>query len=189
METISKQHKSKQINKIKISEDKDVLVLYRTTILTERYEKMEDGSEGALQSEDKNFIDTPHLSDYLPHKDFLDAMKMLRKPVIDICEWKDYKNFDSYGIYGVTFSGEQDTASVIISAGKEIEWSGKVFNFTTPLTPLHDNDKFDGSKKLDEYCANIIKEAWLYVEGKHAENPQLSLQFEGGESVNLQVQK
>lgn len=180
MET--KQHKSKRIEKIKMS-DEGTTIHWTETIMTETYN---DANE--LQSEDKNFIHHAPESDFRPHKDFMDAMKMLRKPVIDICELGDYKHFDKYRIYGVSFSGEQDEAKVIISFGKEVDWSGLVFNSNTPLTPLYDQDKFQGAAQLDKFCAAILREAWLYIDGKHAENPQLSLSFADGSHNNLPLQ-
>jgi hypothetical protein len=169
------------IDKVKVS-DEGVIIEYTETVVTETWE----GDQ--LVGEDKNRTKKRHDSDFRPHKDFVAAMKMLRKPVIDICDLGDYKNFDKYRIYGVSFSGEQDDAKVIISAGKEVDWSGMVFNFVTPLTPLHDNDGFKSSKQLDGFCANIIAEAKEYMNGKHSENPQLTISFESGENAKLQVQ-
>lgn len=177
-----KTHRFKQIDKIKVHED-GVIIDWSETIMTEQYN---DANE--LTSESKNKISHTHDANFMPHKDFMDSLKMLRKPVIDICEFGDYKNFDKYRIYGVSYSGEQDEAQVIISFGKQVEWSGKVFNSNTPLTPLYDQDKFEGSKLVDKFCKNINEEAWKYMEGKHADNPQLSLAFESGTDMNLNVQ-
>jgi len=180
--TETKTHRSKQTDKIKVS-DEGVIITWLETVLTEKY----NVADKQLISEDKNKIKHIHDGNFLPHKDFLDAMKMLRKPVIDICELGKYDQFDRIRIYGVSFSGEQDEAKVVITYGKEVEWSGQVWISNTPLTPLYDQDKFTGSKNLDKCCAAILKEAQLYMDGKHAENPQLSLSFENGEKVELPV--
>ncbi len=177
----TKTNKSKLLDKIKISED-GAIVNWTETTLIEKYK------DGDLVDEERHKAKHTFESDQLAHKDLVDALKMLRKPVIEICELGDYKHFDKYRITGVNFSGEQGNAKVIIFAGKEIEWSGQVLNFNTPLTPLYDNEKYAGAAKLDELCANVIKEAWLYIDGKCAENPQLSLEFEDGSKENISTQ-
>lgn len=157
---------------------------------TETHYVIKKDESDTVVAEDKNVLTHKVGGTYQPHKDFVDAMKMLRKHVIAICELGNFKNFEKYRINGITLSGmdSDDEAMVVISAGKELE-SGKVFNFVTPATPLADNASYGDSKQLDEFCANITKEAWEYINGKHAENPQLSLQFEGGENVNMAVQE
>lgn len=190
METIEKVHKSKQIDKIKIT-DKGVTVDWTETVMTETYKPSPNG-EGPdeLVGETKNFLHHSTGGDFLPHKDFMDAMKMLRKPVIQACEWGDFKHFDKFRIYGVAFAGESDEATVVITYSKEIEWNGKVLPaMNTQPIPLGDNDKFDTSSQIDKFCKNIIDEAWAYLGGKHAENPQLSLEFEGGDKLKLNVEK
>lgn len=141
-------------------------------------------------AEDKNVLTHKVDGTYQPHKDFVDAMKMLRKHIIAICEFGNFKHFEKYRVNGISLSGmdSDDDALVVISAGKELE-SGKVFNFVTPATPLADNATYGDSKQLDEFCNNIVKEAWEYLNGKHAENPQLALEFANGEKVNMDVQE
>lgn len=177
----------KQMLKVKFEDqgnDGVTLVWNETHFVTKKDEKDE------VVAEDKNIISHSITGDYRPHKDFVDAMKMLRKHVIGICEIGNFKNFEKIRINGISLSNieDEEKAKVIISAGKELE-TGDVWNFVTPGVQLADNPKYGDSKQLDEFCNTIVKEAWEYISGKHAENPQLSLQFENGEHEHMTVQE
>jgi hypothetical protein len=167
MATKSKATTTKLIDKIKVDTD-GVVIHYTETIR----EKKED--EAPTENKLKHVVD----GDFLPHKDLLDAMKMLRKPMIEILELGDFKHFDGYTVTGIVLTGSADTAKVVIVAQKEIEWSGLPLNIITPATPLYDQEEYGDSKDLDKKCAAIVAEAWAYIGGKHAANPQMAFEFQ-----------
>lgn len=174
MNTKNKRHTTRQIDKVKITDKgTGVLIVWTETILTERKTKGSD-----VLGEDRNKLEHIVTGDFAPHQDLLDAFAMLRKPVLDICELPDYGKLESYRCTGVSFSGEQDEATVVITAVKTAGWSGKAFAFNTPATPLQDNDQYTGSELLDKFCKAIVTEAWEYVNGKHAIPAQMELELQ-----------
>lgn len=186
METTLQTKSEKQVHAVKILKDK-VQVHYMETIHEMHFDK-----SNTLVKEDKFHKWHPIEADFPPHEDFLVAMKMIRKIVIAICGWKgEFKNFDLYTVTGLHFHGmdEDETAKVVITANKKIERSKQVFTFNTPPTTLFDVKQFDDAEELDKACKVVIDEAMQYLNGKHAEPKQLSLEFESGENVTLTVQK
>lgn len=184
--TKEKVHRTEDIDKINLSKGK-VVISTTETILVETYDKDDVNFENLL-SEKKNFINHNYTADYLPHEDFVNAMKMLRKPVIDIMELKDYKKFDQYQILGIQLNGEKDDSKVIIIYQKHLEWCHKPSPaYATVPVPLYDQEHYSGSKQLDGFCSAIVKEAWAYMKGKHAFEPQLTLEFASGEKMDMKL--
>ncbi len=175
-----------QINAVKVLKEK-VMVHYTETIHEMHFDKDQN-----LIKEDKYHVQHPLEGDWLPHEDFVVAMKMIRKLVIAICGWKgEFKNFDLYNVLGLTFKGmdENETAKVVITANKKIERSKQFFTFNTPPTTLFDINLFDDAEELDNLCKIVVDEAFKYIlEGKKASPVQLNLEFESGENVTLNVQ-
>lgn len=191
----------RQIVKIKNLGAKGIYGEYNEIIKVDRYEEHPGdqwaGSGGVRASgleiepfESKTYTcNTKKTYEFLPHKDFLDALKMLRKIVIDLCEFKgEWEKFNDYEVLGLSFSGmdSDDTAGVVITASKTTERTDKTFTFNTPFNLLADKNYGD-TDKLDQYCAAVRDEFYKYLDGKHAENPQLSLQFEDGNSINMTI--
>lgn len=175
----------RELNAVKVLKD-HVLVDYDEIV----HEIVTD-KDGNLVKEDKFRINHPIKANYPPHQDLVDAMKMLRKPVIDICGFTgEFKNFQLYTVTGISLAGMDDdeTASVIITASKKVERSGQAFTLNTPSTTLSNEAKYADCAKLDEYCVAIRDQAYLYLEGKHAEVPQLTLKFEDGENMKMNVE-
>ncbi len=188
METTTKVTKKivKQINKVKILKD------FCLVDWDEQIHEIHTDVEGNLVKEDKFTINHPDKSDYPPHEDFVNSFKMLRKMVIDICGWTgEFGNFQLYNPLGVTFMGMDDdeTAAVIITCNKKIERSGQLFTFNTPKTTLFNAEVYADAEQLDKACAKIRDEAFLYLDGKHAAIKQLSLEFESGEKMKMDVQQ
>lgn len=185
MEPITETRVSKQMQKVKIKKD---VVLMEWTETTSIVQKNPDTNE--VVSENKFTSKRMSEDKFLPHADFSNAMKMLRKPVIDITESGNFKDFEKYTVKGISLSGMEadDTARVVISASKKLENNNRPFNFVTPPVTLFDNNEYADAEKLDKFCKVICDEAWLYLGGKHAESPQLSLEFQDGEKKIMEVQ-
>lgn len=175
----------RQLNAVKILKD-HVIVDFDEIV----HEIITD-KEGNLVKEDKFLECHPNKYNYPPHQDFIDSMKMLRKMVIDICGWKgEFKNFQLYTVTGITLQDMDDDESskVIITCQKKIERSGQVFTFNTPATTLFNDSVYADAEALDKACVVIRDEAYLYIGGKHAEVPQLTLKFEDGENMKMDVE-
>jgi hypothetical protein len=178
----------KQIDKIKIGQKNDIDQIYVEHTETIQVDTMDD--KGEVFATKYYHRNEKKMYDFPPHKDFLDAMKMLRKLVIDLCEFKgEWDKFNDYEVVGVSFSGmdDDDSAGVIITAFKTTERTGKKLLINTPFNLLNDPNYGD-SEMLDEYCKKVRDEAYEYLGGKHAANPQLSLSFESvGDNFNISV--
>lgn len=176
----------KQILKVKIKKE-EVSILYTETTHITR--KNPDNDE--VISEDKFVTTHDVMAKFPPHKDFIDAMQMLRKPVIDICELGNFNKFADYTVKGISISGldsEEDTR-VVITASRKLEHNTKPFNFNTPPATLSNTDEYSDAEKVDKFVKKICDEAWEYLGGKHAENPQMSLEFADGSSEALKLAK
>lgn len=180
---------TKELQKVKILKE-NVTIVYIETVEIDHIQK--DGEE---EADDDNVVATRvykkqhnEVQDFPPHIDFINAMKMLRKMVIDLCGFKDWENFDDYTVTGMTLTemGSEETASVIINAQKKIGDPNQFAAIQTPTTRLLDPNYAD-SEKLDTFCAKVKQEAWAYLDGKHAENPQMSLNFEDGTNTKMPV--
>lgn len=185
LETVKEKTFLKQFTKIKVLE-KTVEIFWDeiTTIVTK--EKEAGTVLGTVKKrKEKKEIDHHNR----PHEDFHNALNMLRKPVIDICEFGNFKEFLQYIVQGITLIGmdSDETAGVMIHAGKAVDWSGQEFFFTTPKLRFLD-EKYSDGEKVDKYCKRICEEAQLFLDGKHAAPPQMQLEFEGGEKVDMAVE-
>jgi len=154
----------KEISKIKIL-NKSVNISYQKHIFRE-----ENGEEKPIVN------DHDIISREQPHDDFVNAMKKLRKHVIDICELHGAVNLDDIEVSGVTFSGldDDETAKVIITCQRRLT-NNKTFTINTPLTTLFDESKYSGAEDLDNKCSEIRTEAFAFLDGKVKENPQLNM--------------
>ncbi len=189
MITRKEQQEIKNISKVNIT-DKRVLIEIIETVTIRHYTREDDVVEEEEELFKTEIYKKKHKYEHTfsPHIDFLNSLKMLRKLAIDLCEFRDFENFERYQVIGVTFSGmdSDDEAGVIISCIKTTERTNEKFEFDTPFNLLNDPNYAD-TDKLDNYCAVIRDESYQYLSGKHAENPQLSLQFESGESVQMKI--
>lgn len=188
MQTTTLKTSSKQLLKGKIKKDR-VEVLYSETI-TINTVNAEDQKEIIGTDKVVNFHTV--LSRFLPHVDLLNAMKMLRKPVIQILEFGNFKGFEDYTIKGISLSGMEDgdDPRVVITASKKLEHQKKPFNFNTPAVTLANDDEYAGAEDLDKWVANICTEFFAFLfEGKHAESPQMKLQFADGSEEKMSVEE
>jgi len=179
-------NKFRQITGVKVLKKEVVISSQTTYIYTERT------PSGDLVSEEK-FIKTEAgvKWNFPPHADFINAMKMLRKIVIDAFGFKgEFSNFDKYHVLGISLSGmdKDETSKVKISAQKESD-NGERGTLVTRKLSLSDPDKYADCEQLDKLCKAIITEAELYEGGKREEKAQLTIPYEDGENVTMSVQK
>jgi hypothetical protein len=174
----------KQMLKGKIKKN-EVLIRYKQTTLI--IKKNPENDEVISESKVHAFHDV--VSQFDPHQDLLDAFNMLRKPVIDICEMGNFKAFDKYQIKGITLIGmdSDDDARVMITASKKLEHNKKPFNFNTPPATLSNMEEYSDAEKLDKFVKKVCDELWAYLDGKHAQSPQMTLEFQNGTTTNLKV--
>jgi hypothetical protein len=186
MEPKIESHVTKQILKVKIKKEEVFISFTETThIIRKNPDTLE------LISEDKFVSNHDVTGRFLPHGDFTDAFKMLRKPVIDLTEQGNFNQFDRYTIKGISLSGmdSDEDARVVITASKKLEHNTKPFNFNTPAATLFNEEEYADAEKLDGFVKKICDEAWLYLGGKHSVNPQMSLEFQDGTKKTMEVKE
>lgn len=133
-----------------------------------------------------------HKSDFRPHEDFTNALKVLRKFLIDINEFGDVKDFQRYTVTGVHFSGldQNETSQVLITGIKKLKRNDKEFAVQTPLTSLFEKEDYFDCQLLDAACSKVVNEAWEFIKHKRAPEPQLSIAFgKDGELSGIKISK
>lgn len=104
---------------------------------------------------------------------------------------KDIRNYDSdliepFTVSGVHRGGAEDEEYIILT-GHKLTASGKAVIINTPMLKLNDEEG-NGYKHLDhliervEFCEKEVK---AYLAGKHAPEPQTSLDFPDDEPVTI----
>lgn len=118
-------------------------------------------------------------SPYMPHKDFVNCMKSLRKLALEICEITlddKSKELSSWGVREIKFAGnyENKQARVILMLTHHVKATNKIIKFASPQITLHPKDedkvKFPQAPKLAEAIDEIVEEAWSYINGKYGED-------------------
>lgn len=118
-------------------------------------------------------------SPYMPHKDFINAMKSLRKLALEICEItldEDAKEWTSWGVREIKFSGDYDMkkARVVLMITHHVKATDKVIKFASPQLTLHPKDedkvKYPHADKLAKAINEIVGHAWDYMNGKYGED-------------------
>lgn len=172
-----------QVVKVHIKADSVLIAVEEVT--TVRTTEKETGVELNIQKFTKVRSEK---NTYRPHTDFIGAMKMLRKPAMQICEFTDFNNFESYSVHGITLKGmnEDETAGVVITFDKTLA-NGQILNLNTPFTLLGERSSFGDAAKLDKFLSAITEQATLYLGGRYAESPQLTLSFENGTDEEFAV--
>jgi len=78
---------------------------------------------------------------------------------------------------GISLGGSDEHSGVTIVGKKKLN-NRKVLNLVTPFIKFEDEHcPYKFSNDLYDACNEIITEANLYMEGKHAPNPQLALEL------------
>jgi hypothetical protein len=108
-----------------------------------------------------------------PHKDFVDAMKSLRKHGFEICEMTvDAKEIKQWTVLGFKIAGDMllHKSRVVLEMGKKVDRTNKIIKFKTPqvnMFPEADEEsRFHDAEKLTGLIESVIEEAWAYLNGK-----------------------
>lgn len=117
-----------------------------------------------------------------PREELKERMLAMVAHVIEICEF-DERDAKRIVVSGITESHSDDNRYITITAQKSLELSKAPLIINTPARPEMPQNEADS----EDYCisldlANDLKalesEAWLYINGKRA---QQSLDFDGGD--------
>lgn len=143
--------------------------------------KRNDGSEYAWTNDMK--LTCPRR----PHADLINALRSLRKIMIDLNEW-NLNEFKQYDVTGLKFEGmdQDDTAKVLIFGHKTVSRSGDNVPIETAMTSLSDANEYADVDKLDAGCKRVTDQCWEYVfNGKYEPDPQLELPLNGGGTMKI----
>lgn len=122
-----------------------------------------------------------------PHKDFVDAMKKLRKhglAILGIELADEAKQLKNWTVSGIKISGDMllKQSRVILTLSKKVDLTGKIARIKTGQVTLYpkvdDAVKYHDADKLANLVEDVVKEAWAYLfSGKYESetNPQLAL--------------
>ncbi len=122
---------------------------------------------------------------FRPHKDFIAALAKLRGHVLQMCELVPANNglnkipekaMEPIHVNGVSFGGEDEDQGVVIIARKKLK-DGRSINLITPFIRFENSD-YEWAEDLYGCCIEVQREAELYMDEKHAPNPQLEMQLE-----------
>jgi len=173
----------KQLRKVKFSNELDmteIMFVLLNAGASEQEEEQEDEGEG--QSEQVMPHSYSVKSPNEPHKDFVDAMKKLRKYALEVCEIEvDNKDIACWNVSEVKIDGDYllKQSRIVMTLSKVVKSSGKVIKFKTPQVTMYpqkdDAVKYHNASKLTEVIEQVIKEAWLYLNGKYSQKGQLPL--------------
>jgi hypothetical protein len=186
---MSTERKHRQIKKIKMAKD-------FSTVLVSFTEQEETDFGYSQEDEDSAVI--PHeysiKGRHRPHKDFIDAMKSLRKMALEANEMTvDSKEISSWTVNGLDIAGDMflKQSRVVLILAKTVKRTGKVSEMkTTQITMYPEKDDPQAFKDVDKLTKGIeyvIGEAWEYLNGKYDENisSQIPL-FETQKPLQLQ---
>lgn len=141
----------------------------------------EDADDIDQDDEAGAFIATGYVIDSQrrAHKDFIDAMKGLRKFALDLCEIDvDSKLIGAYTVCKVKIDGDVDKkqSRAVMTIAKTVKTTDKIVKIgpTRQVTMYGESDygKAEAMSKAIEAC---IDEAYEYLGGKAEESDQLPL--------------
>lgn len=118
-----------------------------------------------------------------PHKDFLDAMKKLRKDALAIGELNfDAKSITSMTVSDIKISGDMvmKQSRVQMTLAKEVKRTGKRIKIgPLPQVTMYgtkEESDYDNTEAMTQLIEAVVKEAWAYLEeGKCDGEEQLPL--------------
>lgn len=114
----------------------------------------------------------------LPHKDFTDAMKKLRKIALDICEITiDPKSLTDYTVSQVSIAGDilLQQSRVVMTISKKVKRSEKLITIKTPQVTMYGESEYEKAGEMSKLVEAVVKEAWEYLDGKSEQDGQLAL--------------
>lgn len=116
-----------------------------------------------------------------PHKDFLDAMKKLRKDALAIGELNfDAKSITSMTVSDIKISGDMvmKQSRVQMTLAKEVKRTGKRIKIgPLPQVTMYGEEasEYDNAEAMTQLIEAVVEEAWLYLGGKCEGEEQLPL--------------
>lgn len=134
-----------------------------------------EGEEASTTSVNEYSITSPNR----PHKDFLDALKKLRKDAFAIAELNiDSKAQGAYTISSIRISGDivLRQSRVVMTLAKEIKSTGKILKIgPLPQITMYGESEYPKAEEMSKLIEAAIEEAWLYLGGKSEGETQLAL--------------
>jgi hypothetical protein len=130
-------------------------------------------------------VDITETRRYFVHPDLQLALSKLVPHLIAICELNDYYSVIEnpslqvgFEVSGVSFGGKDEYRGAVI-VGKKTLKSERVLNLVSPFCGFQsENPFYEHESEFYSDCSNLQKEIILYIQGKHAPNPQLELPLE-----------
>ncbi len=178
----------RQIQKITMNADCDEFKIVFAALTGEQdFEGEEEEGEGEGIKVRPRVYSARSGSNDMPHKDFIDAMKKLRKFAFEIAEMTvDSKELPSWTVSEIKISGDYTNkqSRVIMKLAHYVKATKKVI----PLGPLpqvtmypqkDDAVKYHNAGAMTKQIEEVIMEAWLYLNGKFDQKGQLPI-FETG---------
>lgn len=170
----------KQIRNITMNADCDKVKITFATLNGEP-ETDEDEGEGIKLRPRKYTAESG--SGDVPHKDFINAMKKLRKFAFEIAEMTvDSKELPTWTVSEISISGDyvQQQSRVVMKLSHYIKSTKKViplgpFPQVTMYPQNDDAVKYHNAAQMTKIIEEIIHEAWLYLDGKFDQKGQLPL--------------
>lgn len=173
------EHESdKQIRKIEISDD---LTSVRVEFARVSAQEPPEGMEESIVLVDEYKVS----SDRKPHQDLINAMKVLRKSALDVCEMKVVdKNIGDFNVTSIKISGDMllKQSRVELTVSKLVPRTGKYVKWKTPQVTMYGNSEYDKADELTALIEKAVNEALAYLGGKYEHDNQLPL-FENIELV------
>jgi hypothetical protein len=131
---------------------------------------------------------------YPVHQDLIDAMKGLNHHLMDICE-QNHIALDEESqkritanivVTGYSIGGSDEDEGVVLIGQRGLD-NGQVLNLISPFTKWESDYK--GATDLYGEIAMVNQECIAYINGKHAPNPQLEMDFDEDEHDEVPVEK
>lgn len=114
-----------------------------------------------------------------PHKDFMNAMKNLRKHALAINEMQygDAKALSDYLVTKVKIQGDVTLrqSRVTMRLEKYVNRTGKYVKIPVAQVTMYGESKYEEAAEMSKHVENLILEATAYMNGKCQEDDQLPL--------------
>lgn len=134
---------------------------------------------GEIASEEEDDVITNEFSTkskIRPHKDFVDAMKKLRKLALDVCEMPiDSKQVIFWNVIGISIQGDMSMhqSRIVMTLAKQVKRTNKMISFKTPQVTMFpekdDESRYGKAEELTKLVEEVCSEAMLYLTGKYEE--------------------
>jgi hypothetical protein len=123
--------------------------------------------------EDSNVIDNGYsiVSKHRPHKDLLDAMKVMRKHAMNIIEMEIPANLGQYTVCGFSVAGDlvMKQSRVTLKMAKEVKRTGKVIAIPGAQVSMYAESEYEKAHELTPLVEKAIAEVEAYLAGKYAD--------------------